>query len=90
MNWGGKGCFSNVMHLMQWQGSEKISCFRKSKDKRNFWHMCNFAVVQQARYEHLVIFPLINMAVLIFSMMHDTFMAVRKPAALTVLTRRNK
>jgi hypothetical protein len=23
-------------------------------------------------------------------MMHDTFMAVRKPAALTVLTRRNK
>jgi hypothetical protein len=86
MNVGEKGCFSNVMHLIQWQGSGKIPCFRKSKDKRNFWHICNFAVVQQTSNEHLVIFPFINLAVLIFSIMHDEFMAVRKPAALIVLT----
>jgi hypothetical protein len=30
VNWDKKnGCFSNVMLLIQWQGSGKISCFRK-------------------------------------------------------------
>jgi hypothetical protein len=48
VNWDKKGCFSNVMHLIQWQGSGKIICFRKIKDKKTFWHICNFTVVHQA------------------------------------------
>lgn len=48
VNWDKKDCFSNVMHLIQWQGSGKIACFGKIEDKRTFWHICNFTVVHQA------------------------------------------
>ena len=48
VNWDKKGYFTNFMHLIWWQGSGKINCFRKIKDKRTVWHICNFTVVQQA------------------------------------------